>query len=402
MILKRVGRTFTATSDNGAWLRIGKVRQQANGDYRAEVRLFEGDVPIYASMLNLSVGSSREKAVKALATKNGKIPWQGMLNDACLQVLDMLSTGDALEVIDTAEPVPQSRYLLDPILPANQPTIIFARGGRGKSYLTLFLALLLQIPVRDNAFGWVVTDRAPALYLDWEADRGTIHARAQRLLRGLSAPHQKIAYRHCDRPLADDLDAIEGLLMDTGAKLLVVDSIGVALGADPSDPGKAVPFFGLLRELNVTSLLVHHEAKGDMTGKSRTPYGSVYFENLARSVWHVDKVQEVGGNELLLALEHTKANDSTLHPPIGLRMEFDNMAGTTTVTPADLAEVPELSGHLPLTLRIPGLLSGGARSIEELAQDTDSKEDTVSRTLRRMRDKGQVVKLGDGTWGLSI
>ena len=402
MNITRCGRTFTATFDNGAWLRIGKVRQQPNGDYRAEVRLFDGDVPIYASMLNLSVGSSREKAVKALATKNGKIPWQGMLNDACLQVLDMLSTGDALEVIDTSEPVPQSHYLLDPILPANQPTIIFARGGRGKSYLTLFLALLLQIPVRDNAFGWVVTDRAPALYLDWEADRGTIHARAQRLLRGLGAPHQKIAYRHCDRPLADDLDAIEGLLMDTGAKLLVVDSIGVALGADPSDPGKAVPFFGLLRELNVTSLLVHHEAKGDMTGKSRTPYGSVYFENLARSVWHLDRVQEVGGNELLLALEHTKANDSTLHAPIGLRMEFDNMAGSTTVTPADLSDVPELSGHLPLTLRLRGLLAGGAKSIEELAQDTDSKEDTVSRTLRRMRDKQQVVKLTDNTWGLSL
>lgn len=400
MDLKRVGRTFTAAFDNGAWLRVGKVRQQPNGDYRAEVRLFDGDVPLYTSMLNLSVGSSREKAVKALANRNGKIPWQGMLNDTCLAVLDALSAGDPLDVIDTSLPVSQSSYLLDPILPANQPTIIFARGGRAKSYLTLYIALLLQIPVKDNVFGWVVGTRTPVLYLDWESDRQTLHARARRLLRGLDAPDQRINYRHCDRPLADDLDAVEGLLMDTGAKLLVVDSVGVALGADPSDPGKAVQFFGFLRELNVTTLLVHHEAKNDLS-KTKTPYGSVYFENLARSVWHLDKAQEAGANELVLSLEHTKANDSTLCGSIGLRMKFDNVSGSTTVSPADLADVPEFAGRLPLSIQLLALLRHGAKTIQELAEDTGAKEDSLSRTLRRMRDKRQVVKLDDGTWGLS-
>lgn len=45
-------------------------------------------------------------------------------------------------------------------------------------------------------------------------------------------------------------------------------------------------------------------------------------------------------------------------------------------------------------------LRGGAMPTKDLVETLDMKEQTVERTLRRLRDRGKILRIGDA-WGLA-
>jgi hypothetical protein len=198
--------------------------------------------------------------------------------------------------------------------------------------------------------------------------------------------------------LSDSVEQLQRIIHDKNIGLIIVDSLGPAVRGNLNDSEPAIKYHAALRQLGTTSLTLAHTSKDQIT-KKRTIFGSVFFTNLARSVWECKAEQETGEDEAVISLRHTKANLSRLHPPLGYRFTFTD--NSITVVKADLRD-SGLSRELPLSFRIKDLLRGGTMSVKDIAEQLNSGVDTTARTLRRMKSKNQVEKLEDDTWGLSL
>lgn len=396
--VERRGGLFHLRWDNGINVSVSKIRQLSSGDLRGQIIFYDGDVFLHQVVMNLSADSSREKTIRALANRDGKHPWATMISDLCFEVIKRWSQGAPLEIINTRDEIPPEEYLLEPLLPLNEPTILFGLGASAKSYLAAFIAICLQLVGPADPFGWKVRGNEchSCLYLDWETSKNKLARRVQRIVTGMTLDHVALAYRRCIAPLIDDLEAVQELVMETKAKLVIIDSAGRACGSDLKDAGVVNGFFTALRELDVTALIVHHRSKDDFS-KNKTPFGSAYFENNARSVWQVEKEQQAGESELIVSLMQTKVNDALKHQPIGIKLSFDNDSGSTVFEPTELRGT-KFEDNLPMKDRIKDLLLEGARSEKEIAEALRENQGSVHTIL--YRHNNVFVKMEKGQWGV--
>jgi DNA-binding transcriptional ArsR family regulator len=147
-------------------------------------------------------------------------------------------------------------------------------------------------------------------------------------------------------------------------------------------------------------LVLAHVSKADAERRDGArPFGSVFTWNLSRSVWEIRRDQESDLGQLTMALTHRKNNTGRRHEPIGLRFAF----GSDTITPypVDLGAKPQLAPSTSLAWRLRVKLASGRLSAAALAESLDAEQETVSRTLRRLRKDKKVRDFEDGTWGLA-
>lgn len=348
---------------------------------------------------NLTSLPARDKASKYLRERH-EADWGLALEMASYHILKYLREGDPrvdLSMNDTVVPV---TFLLRPLLLKDMPTMVFADGGTGKSYLALLVSMLVGFPWVDNPFRFKVPDQpTTTLYLDWETDENTTKYRLQRICRGMDQPKPPLEYRHCSRSFILDLAAIQRHVMESKAGLVIVDSLGMACGGDLKEQISATTFFQCLRELRVSSLLLTHVSKDEMR-KTKTAFGSVYFQNHARSVWEMSGVLSRDGDDgatINVGLFQRKHNEMAVARPLALGIEFNNILETTVFHPANLGDLPDLRDKLTLKDQLRELLKSGQLSVTQLADETGKKEDAIRMTLNRY--KAMFVKVGND-WGL--
>ena len=107
-------------------------------------------------------------------------------------------------------------------------------------------------------------------------------------------------------------------------------------------------------------------------------------------------------DDLVVALYNQKVNAGKKHPPIAFRFAFE--ADAIRATPATLADSPDLLARASLPKRITVALMTGALTTAELAEHLDVAKETVDRIVRRMRERGDVVAVGDARpsrWGMA-
>ena len=343
------------------------------------------------AQLNLNAMRTRAEFAKHLTTLYKEANWVEVMEQVCVLGLREHRQGEpVLRLTDEAQ-VDPPRARLDPMIYDGLPTVIFGPGGIGKSYLALFCALVVEHG------GWHVGLcglPGPTLYLDYESELGDLVERAQRLRRGHPElnPAQP-SYRRSFLPIADDLPALHRIVAESQIKLLVIDSLAAACGADLLSPETAIRFFTALRSLRVASLTLAHVAKN---AENKSIYGSVFFFNFARSVWEMQKVQEAGDNITRIGLYHRKCNLGPLRRPIGFKMHF---APDVSLEPLDITEEPDLAEALSLKDRLKAALSQGAKTAKQLAEEVDAKLPQVKARLSEGREKWS-IKLGDEQWGL--
>ncbi|MBA7546929.1 hypothetical protein ES705_39330 [subsurface metagenome] len=238
----------------------------------------------------------------------------------------------------------------------------------------------MQLPYHDNALV-LTTDKESTLclYLDYEDDPSSFRKRWSALERGFGKGAMSILYRRMTAPLADSVEQLRNTISNKKIGLIIVDSLGPAARGNLNDPEPAIKYHAALRQLGVTSLTLAHTAKDQFT-KKRTIFGSVFFTNLARSVWECKAEQETGEDEAIISLKHTKANLSRLHPPLGYRFTFTG--NTINITKTDLRDTG-LSGELPLSWQIKNLLRQGSFTVGEISEQLSSNADTTGRTFRQ-------------------
>jgi DNA-binding transcriptional ArsR family regulator len=301
-----------------------------------------------------------------------------------------------VNMAEAEEPGPR-RWRIEGILPEGHPAIMFGDGGHGKSYLALFAATAVAA---GFPYLGLATERGPVLYLDWELDNEEFTRRAYQVARsfGLERPPPGLLYVRAPAPLLEITDQIAHLVTSGGLGLVVVDSLGPACGSsDPEAARFTIPVMVALRDLGTASLAVDHQAKMQQGQDyaAKTPFGSAYKYNLARSIWQVEKADKREGS-LDILLRHRKANFGPLLQDIGVRLTFEGH--TVRLDRVNPAEVPGLFEKLPARERVLAALREVSRArVEELVEATGLPEGTARNALTALR-KDSKVETDSGWW----
>lgn len=377
-------------------LEFSRLRDNREGDPVAEVRAgrYGGPDIHYAKVALLSTRSLAD-FVKACRERDDSLPWARLLQVAAAEAVRRARLG-AKPVWLSDVPIGDedgADFLLEPLALATLPVILFGDGGAGKSLLAL--AMAASIADGRPLLGRRPSRTARVALLDYEFDAAQHAARLRRLA---GEPPPGVLYVPCSKPLAADTERLRAILDKEGIEYIVLDSVALACDGPPEAAEVVVRFFAALRALGRGALLVAHVNRA---GDTDRPFGSAFWHNAARVTWYVKVEHDIGGT-MLVGLFNKKSNIGPRLAPLGFLIRWGETIEIERVP--DLADIPDIARHVPLSVRLRDALRGGARTTAELAAATDEKVETVDRTLRRLRDRQQVVAVvgpdGIRRWGL--
>jgi hypothetical protein len=358
---------------------------------------------LHEAKFNLSSTPARATLAKALDVRLSSVPWAEIIEQASVLVLRSYRTGEPFIDLSKVIPPEASRFRLEPLLLDGRPNLLFGEGGAGKSLIAGYTGVLVQTAVRDAGF-----DPEPGNvgYLDYESDHWDLAERIRLISSGLFLGETaKVMYRYCHQAIADDIQEIQRYVSEHSISYLIVDSAAPACGGEPENADATIRLFSALRSLKITVLIIAHKTKN---GTGHSPFGSVYWTNLPRSVWELQAIQTADQNKMEWGLFHRKNNAGKLHRPIGLRGTFTSdpehiQPDTLTIERIQVMDVPDLAQHLPVKDRILAALRGGALDLRTITEALDGNEETIRKTLARNPSDFVKVLAGDGNhkWGLA-
>ena len=306
----------------------------------------------------------------------------------------------------TPEPPPM-QWLVRGLIPTRFTTNLYAESGHGKSYLVLHLALCL---ITGKPFAGEPVLPGEVLYLDWELDRDTTDYRWWKVCRGAgydTALPRGLAYERMLKPIQEAYDDIRAMVAEQRPVLVVVDSLGKALGSDPLDPKAVIRAYALLDALDVAVLVIDHQAKpqsGDADYSAKWEFGSSYKRHYARSSLQLQRTGD-NGDTVGLVLRHQKSNFGALHPDVHFAVRFvkdenGELHAVQFETPEVLADVFGVRGE------ILQFLASGDFTVKEIAERIGVDESRVRHELQALKKAGKVVERatrghGAKVWGLS-
>ena len=338
------------------------------------------------------LSSAKGRLAKALTVEYPAIPWTSIVDKTAEMVIERHREGEPYIWIDDS-PDESLSYRLAPLLLENEPTVIYGLGGKGKSLLTQYLAVLVA---EGFVKGSLEPEPGPVLICDYETNQRTVKSHINRLRASLGIEvGSNIAYRRMGQPLASEIEFIQAQVLELGVQLLIVDSAAPAVGTGGAQSDEPVlRYYSALRNLGITTLTVAHRAKNTDNG----PFGSVFWENMARNVFRLQSESE-GKTRLHLGLFNEKFNDQQ-RAPFGLRMDFED--DRIAVTEENPKARPEMREYLTIPDQIEAAMKEGKGkpwSVSDLAEETGKPDNQIRSALSR--NKGRYNKLPDGNWGLA-
>jgi hypothetical protein len=334
--------------------------------------------------ISLKSDSSRDKISKTLKGLAASFPWKRLLERACTATCKRYQQGSPIIVLEPAADV-HVPFLLNPFIHRGHPSMFYAPGGSLKSYLALYLALLVSHGAEQHG---VAAVQVPVLYLDWELNAATVGGR----LKALRTGHPELAayvpfYRRCERPLHHEAATIARYVAEHGVELLILDSALMACGADLNKPETAEQLNRALRQIGCASLLLAHVPKLTAEGRERSAFGSIFFRELARNVWELERADAESPARVILS--HTKHNFTAQHAPLVFQFTFE--AESVRITARDPNDEPAFEEKMPLANRIRRFLEqdGDLHTAEEIAQGLKAKLGSVKATLSNKKYNGQ-------------
>ncbi len=398
-VTEGVGFINYAWSDLGLRVLAERVTDEGYAELRFYLVKGKDESLLHTTRANLMATTTMSSLAKRLEKNSEDIPWTDILTYITGKTMEIIRRGEpAVEIWPSEDDSLTPSYLLEPILYLNHPAVIFGDYSSLKSLVALVIGYIVQLPYHDNTLSLTtIKESTLCLYVDYEDDPSSFRKRWSALEHGFGKGAMPILYRRMTGTLSDSVEQLQRIIHDKNIGLIIIDSLGPAARGNLNDPEPAIKYHAALRQLGITSLTLAHTSKDQLT-KKRTIFGSIFFTNLARSVWECKAEQETGEDEAIISLKHTKANLSRLHPPLGFKFSFQDKA--ITLEKSDLRDT-SLSGELPISFRIKDLLRGGSMTVKEIAEDLEKGEETIRVTLKRKEKKGEVQRLSDGKWGLS-
>lgn len=351
---------------------------------------------ITPSRINLSSPQTRGRYAKLLAQRvpDPNIDWEGIVEKSCTSCMELFRAGEPVKEVNAIPKREMVKYRVKPLILEGQPNILFGLGGISKSYVAQLSCVLVDMYEPNSVFE---AEPGRALYLDYETDEGDFKDRIDRIHKGLGIEMEStIRYRFCAQPIANDITAIQRIVLANKIDLVIIDSGAFACGGAPEDANEVVRYFSALRSLKCSTLTICHQAKNLNGEAEKTPFGSAFWVNAARNVWMMKKDQEPGQNEILVGLYNTKVNAAKLERPFGLSIRHDS--DKTVFKTGNLMESPDLAKATSLSMQVTNILMAGAADVPTLSGRIGKDENTIRAILSRHKD--WFFKLPDGRWAL--
>jgi hypothetical protein len=365
------------------------LAQERNG-LIGEVTIRDGGSVLCESLrVNLNAEPKTKSIAKKVHECDGRISlpeWARLIESTCVLVLRHYRTGEPSVYINSQSQVEPLTYAVNPLVIKKKPNVLFADGGKGKSTMTLLCCMLVNSGKSIAGFSAL---KGRALYIDFEDDVD-VHVRR---LHAIQAGHPElkdagVEYLRCTQPIWKQPYRLAKLIQEMGITFMVVDSLLLAMGGEATSEA-AGKYFAALRQFNVESLSIGHVRKSIGEDERVTIYGSVFNHNLARNIWQLKTEQETGEDTAILGLFHEKHNLTRKHPPIGLRVTYNQDGSYIRYEPHDLNQTAEIEKALPLPNRIRNLLDsdGIPRCSKDIAEALSVKLNIVQATLSRQKGR---------------
>lgn len=363
----------------------------------------EGKEHALTGHLNLLSLSSRETFLRQLGyTLPKKLPLPVFLGRAIEAVQDHLGTNDGSVWFEDIQAIARPDPLFPPFLVDGAPNLIFGKGGTGKTFICLRMALSMAFGI--PFLGVTPTRKCKVLFVDYEDSQHEFADRINKLLSGLGqyAPDveeigKKIKYFRALNPFQDIVPALKKIIQEEGISFVIVDSAIMACGSEPEKADVAARYFNALAKLQTTSLTIAHETKAET---HNYPFGSVVWWNSPRNIWNIqgmggeqsDDEEEPTNEPVELGLFHRKANNGARSRLLAATMSItDNKA---TITQGDRND---WESEMTVATRITKFLrdAGQPKSRKDIEKELDGVEkNTIKQTLRRLHKSGKITLIG--------
>ena len=398
---------ITFTGDNGIYkitwnelnitAEIDRIKETSDHEVKAEVWVYSKR-PISEGLmgftrLNMTSTSSRNGFAKSLAERDSEVDWHGVVVKLSQLVVDEWRGGSpAVQLSGNMDVDAQVKWLIEPIIQLNNPTLIYGQGSAGKSWFAQYLAVLADEGSQQLNLG---ITQSNVLYLDWETDIGELGSRVTMIRRGLGLDgDSRIWYKTMTQGLANDIESVRSLCVEHKITFIIIDSMGSACYGEPESAEVVLRAFGALRGLGISSLIIDH------TNKEGHLFGSVYKRTSARQVFHCEKSQSEDDNKLVMGLFHKKANNSKLMKPLGFELVFED--GMITFSRQDVRDTA-LEQHMTVKDRIYNILRKAPSTVAEIAEQLYKPDGTQYREghiAKELSENTTFIRIGNHKWAI--
>lgn len=398
---------------------IDRIHEGRSGDLNAEIEVrCSRDLPdalLHYARFNLVSTTSRNSIIKALCARipDTEIDWGAAIEMVVFKSLKHWREGDPVVDLRTVAPREGDRFLLKPYVEFGGPTIIFGDGSAGKSMFCMGIGV--SIASGQTVLGTHPLLPSPVLYLDWESDAETHAERMGAICVGAGIDMERVPmyYRRQAASLAESAVHLRRTIAELHIGLVIVDSMGAARGGEPESAETTIRLFNAARTLGVPWIGIDHVTKNG--GEKQTkPFGSVFTPNLARLTWGMEKIEDTGDGQVIIALSNHKTNNGRHLGRRGYTVEFreDDKGGVTSVSyeETNVRDVPAMLPSLGQKEQLIAVLEHNhdAMTVEDIqiclaADGVQVKPEQIRTILNRHKDR--FVSLSDGRkvrWGLLI
>ena len=402
MKVSKLGGTYVVYDDD-VEIKFSNISSSGEAIY-AYVRVFI-TIPVRKLISTTKLNLLSSRSISELTRRlNDVYPydWSQILQASCTKVIEEFLNPPTPEKLTLTERL-YPKFLIDRFILHQSPTLWFAPGGSGKSFLALALAACCE-----NGFDLFGTcEPTKALYLDWETDYQETTRRVSLIAEGLSKIYEikkeemaLPSYLRMYLPLVNGTEELLETVNTYGYQLLIIDSVAPALGSDLISAAEVTRFFGSVRRLNaegITTLLITHISKGEKKDNKsqRTPFGSIFFENFPRLTWELRSEYREDDNSFLFGVFCRKSNVGKLEPK-GYKLSFlPNCVDIEYIDPEETDNTKQTLTEMTIAL-----LEKQDMTAKELASTLQATPETIWVTLNRLKKKGIIDNMGNGKWGL--
>ena len=400
MILRVDGEGQYSLADpvSGIEFRADYLRRDArSGELCGELSVSGGseDGPLSVGTFNFSSVPARSQRAKQLKERARgaelrKADVLGLLEAFCQYIAQQERTGDPAIVLRNApsrRPDETQFEVLGMRFPSKHLAILFGAGGTMKSYLALYIALVLA------------SRGLRVLYIDWELDAADHRFRLGGMSKG-PIP-DSILYCRCRKPLVQEIDRLRRIGKAERIDYFVLDSVGYGTAGDPAAADAAMDFCRAVGQLNGGTLALAHITKNGETN-DRMPYGSVFWHNSARATYNLKlSAESSDGQTLTLGAFQRKTNLGKRLAPVGIEATFDG--DRVSFRNTDIGAVDDFASSLPLWQRIVTVLKAGPQTLASIASELGHENvESLDRIVRKHKQLFQKVSGNDGIMRVAL
>lgn len=390
-------------TDLGLHFRFSKMREE-HGEEVASLRVHCIDFPgladrdLYYGKVILSGPRSKGDVVKACKDRCKAFDeWADLVDDACKRMEQLREVGEPFIDLSLGEVTPAAPYLIDPLMRLEEHCLLYGMGSSGKSTIALALAMALtagsQAWKDGIAWGFPLTARTQAIgYLDYEDSESTFKRALRGLAAGAGIPTPPVMYKRGEASLPVSAEALGRQCADLGLTGLIIDSAGLACGAEIERAESANAYFRALRTLPLSwTLTIGHQPKDKEN--SNYPFGSIFWWNNPRMIWKVAGVPQ-GDGALGIGLEHRKASHGRLEDRIGLVLSYDQEK--VFLARREPRQIVGLAEHMRHPDAIPEVLrEHGPMKPPDIARRAGLSGGGIYTMLKRAVEMGKIKKDGE-------